>query len=154
MVSRLETRQGRIRAYEILQLQQKCSKFQWHIGLNSRSRIFLDFEFSKKPNGDVTLNSVTDAAFVLKEISKSKQVLVFKSSNKPGYHLVTAEKLTSHEKWKSVYNYFLGLKEDTPFLKGFDRIHAEISLRYGKSTLRISGTKKNKCRPMLVAVIN
>ena len=145
MASRLETRQGRLRAYEILALQQRCCpKFQWHIGLNSRNRVFLDFE------GDhVTLSNIIDAAFLLKRRTSSP-VLVFRSS-KNGYHLVTVDRF-SKEKWVSTYKYFLNLKHKA--MVGYDRPHSEISLRYGKSTLRVSNTKPHGHRPKLMAIIN
>ena len=107
--------------------------WEWRVGLSFDTHIALDFD-----RGGISFDSLRIIAMELSQLTQS-DVGIFDSGN--GFWLVSKNTLEK-ERWLGIYNHALKHYAD----EGLDVIHAELSIKYGKTTLRISpkNGKQNK----------
>lgn len=101
-------------------------RLRWHVGISSSSIVMLDIDGGSKK--DALLPRVKEVAHALAK-RLGCFVNIYDSGN--GYWLIALKKLSQPE-WRSAY--YWAVSEGDPI----DQIHAEASLKWNRTTLRVS----------------
>lgn len=112
--------------------KKKYPSWAWRVGLTFSNHLALDFD---REHG-ATEDSVSGCARWLAYEYKLAPVGIFETEH--GWWIVSQLDI-SRNVFTELYEMLLNdAKAGVMHLKGFDIAHAEISLKYGKTTLRIS----------------
>jgi len=120
--------------------KERFPEWNWHVGITFNTHVALDMQFIDELASD-------RASFVGQWLANELQdtVGLFKTPN--GYWTVNKHEII-FTKWETAYEEALLKFGD---YDGFDKVHAHLSLKYKKTTLRVS--PKNGETHKLVEVI-
>jgi len=103
----------------------------WHMGITSSSIVMLDLDTTQETLAIET--AIILKKFIESDMGIENKVIVIKTNR--GYHIVS-DAILKKSDWEKVYKLFIELAKDGYI--PLDILHAELSLKYSKTTLRIS----------------
>lgn len=116
-------------------LAMKKEGNEWHLGVSSDRIVMIEGEESEGMTEEKAIIIGHFLRDMLLDRGYDNRVMVIRTNN--GYHIISNAVLSKDE-WKEVYNEIVETakvaKEDFPI----DIKHAELSLKYDNTTLRIS----------------